>query len=69
MTALQRLERAHHPAVRRLVRRVLGDPDPKIAAAAIRTLGDIGDEWSIELLLDALRRGHGQRSRVAAELE
>jgi len=69
VTALQRLEQAHHPAVPRLIRRVLDDPDPKIAAAAIRTLGDIGDEWAIELLLDALRRGNGQRSRVAAELE
>jgi HEAT repeat protein len=69
VTALQRLERAHHPAVPRLVRRVLDDPDPTIAAAAIRTLGDIGDEWAIDLLVDALRRGHGQRSRVAAELE
>ena len=53
----------------RLVRLVLHDPDPTISAAAIRTLGDIGDEWAIELLLDALRVGHGQRSRVAAELE
>jgi HEAT repeat protein len=69
VTALQRLERAHHPAVPRLVRRVLEDPDPTIAAAAVRTLGDIGDEWAIDLLVDALRRGHGQRSRVASELE
>jgi HEAT repeat protein len=69
VTALQRLEQAHHPAVQRLIRRVLVDADPKIAAAAVRTLGDIGDEWAIDLLLDALRRGHGQRSRVASELE
>ena len=69
VTALQRLEQAHHPAVPGLIRRVLDDPDPKIAAAAIRTLGDVGDEWAIDLLLDALRRGNGQRSRVAAELE
>ena len=63
VTALKRLEQAHHPAVQRLIRRVLVDADPKIAAAAIRTLGDIGDEWAIDLLLDALRRGNGQRSR------
>jgi len=67
--ALQRLEQAHHPAVSRLIRSVLDDPDPMIAAAAIRTLGDVGDDWAIDLLLDALRRGHGQRSRLAAELE
>jgi HEAT repeat protein len=69
VAALQRLERAHHPAVPRLIRPVLDDPDPRIATAAIRTLGDIGDEWAIDLLLDALRRGFGPRSRVAAELE
>jgi HEAT repeat protein len=69
VTALQRLERAHHPAVQRLIRPVLDDPDPRIATAAIRTLGDIGDDWAIDVLLDALRRGYGPRSRVAAELE
>jgi HEAT repeat protein len=67
--ALQRLEQAHHPAVPRLIRSVLADNDPRIATAAIRTLGDIGDDWAIDLLLDVLRRGTGPRSRVAAELE
>lgn len=69
VTALQRLESAHHPAVPRLLRSVLGDPDPTIAAAAIRTLGDVGDEWAIGLLLDALRDGNSSRSRIASELE
>jgi HEAT repeat protein len=69
VSALQRLERARHPAVPRLLTRVLHDPDPTIAAAAIRTLGHVGDEWAIELLVDALRRGDGSRSRIAAELE
>jgi HEAT repeat protein len=69
VTALQRLERAHHPAVPHLVRSVLDDPDLRIATAAIRTLGDIGDDWAIELLVDALKRGDGPRSRIAAELE
>ncbi len=53
----------------RLIKPVLADSDPMIAAAAIRTLGDIGDAWAIDLLLDVLRRGHSQHSRIAAELE
>jgi HEAT repeat protein len=69
VTALQRLERAHHPAVPQLVRLVLDDPDGRIAGAAVRTLGDLGDDWAIDILVDALKRGHGSRSRVAAELE
>ena len=40
VTAVQRLERAHHRAVPRLIRPLLVDEDAKIAAAAIRTLGD-----------------------------
>jgi HEAT repeat protein len=69
VAALAQLEQAHHPAVPRLVRAVLADPDPRIAAAAIRTLGDIGDEWAIDLLISELRTGKGPRSRIAAELE
>ena len=69
VTALHRLERAHHPTVPGLVRIVLGDRDPRIANAAVKTLGDIGDDWAIDILIDALRMGHGPRSRIAAELE
>jgi HEAT repeat protein len=69
VAALQRLEQARHPAVPRLIRPVLDDPDQRIATAAIRTLGDVGDDWATDLLLDALRRGYGPRSRIAAELE
>ena len=69
VSALQRLERAHHPSAPWLVRRVLEDPDPRITNAAIRTLGDIGDDWAIDMLIDALKRGHASRSRIAAELE
>ena len=68
-SALSRLTRAGHPAARRLLRRALDDPDPERAAAAARSLGDVGDEWAIDHLLDALRAGHVQRSRVAAQLE
>lgn len=67
--ALRRLARTGHPALPALVRSVVGDPDPRIATAAIRTLGDVGDEWAIDQLVAALRRGVGSRSRVAAELE
>lgn len=56
MTALQRLERAHHPAVPRLIRSVLNDPDLRIATAAIRTLGDIGDDWAVELQRERWQR-------------
>ena len=69
VTALRRLERAHHPSVPQLIRSVLDDRDERVAAAGIRTLGDIGDDWSIDILVDALRRGQGSRSRIAAELE
>lgn len=69
VTALQRLEQAHRPEVPRLVTLVLGDADERIATAAIRTLGDIGDGWAIDVLVDALRRGDGPRSRIAAELD
>jgi len=69
VSALQRLERAHHPTVPLLVKLVLDDDDPRIAAAALRTLGDLGDDWAIDILIDAMRRGHGSRSRIAAELE
>lgn len=69
VTALQHLERAHHPAVAQLIRTVLDDADERVAAAGIRTLGDMGDDWAIDILIDALRRGQGSRSRIAAELE
>src|SRR4029450_2161176 len=64
-----RLAGAAHPAVPRLLRRAPPDSDPKIPTAAIRTLGDVGDDWAIDLLVDALRDGDGARSRIASELE
>jgi len=60
VAALARLEEAHHPAVPRLIRAVLADPDPRIAAAAVRTLGDIGDDWAIDLHV------HGSQPRSSA---
>jgi HEAT repeat protein len=69
VSALSRLARARHPAAPRLARRTLSDPDPAVARAAVRALGALGDEWAVDLLVDALRQGRGSRSRVAAELE
>ena len=69
VSALSRLTQAHHPAAPRLVRRGVTDPDSGVAVAAIRALGDLGDDWAIELLLAAIRDGHAPRSRVAAQLE
>lgn len=69
MWALTRLARAHHPAAPRLLRRALASPDPRVASAAIRSLGDLGDEWAVNVLLQALRDGVGSRSRIASELE
>jgi hypothetical protein len=69
IAALRQLERAHHPAVPGLVGPILADPDERIATAAIHTLGDVGDEWAVDILVDALKLGRGPRSRIAAELE
>jgi HEAT repeat protein len=69
VTALQRLEEAHRAEVPQLVPLVLGDPDERIATAALGTLGDIGDAWAIDLLVHAMLGGDGPRSRIAAELE
>ena len=69
VAALTRLARAHHSATPRLLRPALADPDPRIATAAVRALGDLGDDWAVDVLLSALREGVGSRSRIAAELE
>jgi HEAT repeat protein len=69
VAAITRLAHARHPAMRRILRRAVADPDPVVASAAVRALGDVGDEWAIELLLEALREGRVSRSRVASQLE
>lgn len=69
MAALARLSRARHRAAPRLLRRALASPDPRIAIAAIRGLGDLGDDFAVDVLLSALQDGRGPRSRIAAELE
>lgn len=67
--AVTRLARSRHPSTPRLVRALLCDRHPRIVDAAVRALGELGDEWAIELLVSALREGRGSRSRVAAELD
>jgi hypothetical protein len=69
VSALTRLARAHHPAAARLLQPALADRDQRVATAAIRSLGDLGDGWAIDVLVSALRSGIVPRSRVAAELE
>ena len=69
ITAVTRLARAGHPATPRLVRPLVEDPDPAFSSAAIRVLGDLGDEWAVDRLVGALKIGHGPRSRVATEIE
>lgn len=69
VSALTRLARAHHPAAQRLLHPALADRDQRVATAAIRSLGDLGDGWAIDILVSALRSGSVPRSRVAAELE
>jgi HEAT repeat protein len=69
VAALSRLGHARHRAAPRLLRRALGDSNPTVAAAAVRSLGDLGDEWAIDLLIVALRQGHVPRSQIASQLE
>jgi HEAT repeat protein len=69
VSALTRLARAHHPAAPRLLQPALADRDQRVATAAIRSLGDLGDGWAVDILVSALRSGNVPRSRVAAELE
>ena len=69
IAALDRLVHARDPALRGLVRTALADPDEKVAGAAVRALANVGDDWAVDLLLDALREGRVPRSRVAAQLE
>jgi HEAT repeat protein len=69
IAALSRLAHARHPSAPRLLRRALRDDDVSVEAAAVRALGELGDEHAVELLLEALREGRVARSRVAAQLE
>jgi HEAT repeat protein len=69
ITALNRLAGMRHPASPHLLNKALDADHPQVVAAAIRDLGALGDEWAIELLVEALRDGRASRSRIAAQLE
>jgi HEAT repeat protein len=69
IAALDRLVRARDPSVRSLLRTALSDPNEEVAAAGVRALAEVGDDWAVDMLLDALREGRVPRSRVAAQLE
>lgn len=69
ITALNRLARMEHPATPHVLYHALWGEDEKAAAAAVRSLGALGNPWAIELLVIALRGGRVPRSRVAAQLE
>jgi HEAT repeat protein len=69
ITALNRVVGMRHPVSPHLLHKALYDDDPEVVAAAVRDLGALGDEWAIELLVEALRQGRAARSRVAAQLD
>lgn len=69
VAALRELVRAGHPRSKALLRRALRDPDRDVATAAVRALGDQGDEHAATALLDALRRDRAPRSRIATQLD
>jgi HEAT repeat protein len=69
ISALNRLAGMRHPASPHLLRKALLDSDSDVVAAAIRDLGALGDDWAVELLVEALREGRASRSRIAAQLE
>jgi HEAT repeat protein len=69
IAALDRLVHARDPAMRGLLRAAISDPDEKVAAAGVRALAGVGDDWAVDVLLDALREGRVPRSRVASQLE
>jgi HEAT repeat protein len=69
ISALRRLARARDPRSRRLLHRALADGDSDIVGAAVRSLGEIADDWAVDELLAALIAGTHPRSRVATQLE
>jgi HEAT repeat protein len=69
LTALGQLAEMRHPASTHLLLKALSDRDVEMVTGAIEILGSLGDEWAIEVLVDALRQGRGERAQIAAQLE
>jgi HEAT repeat protein len=69
IAAINQLAGMRHPATPHVLYHALWHSDAHVAAAAIRSLGALGDPWAMELLVAALRDGRVPRSRVAAQLE
>lgn len=69
IAALRALARSRHPAARWSLRRALADSDRDVAGAAVRALGDVADDWAVDLLVQALRENRSSRALAAAQLE
>ncbi len=54
---------------RALLLRALADDDPEVVGAAVRALGEVGEEWAVDELIGVLRAGTHSRSRVATQLD
>jgi HEAT repeat protein len=69
VAALRILARGRSEAAIPLLERALESEDEEVVAAAVATLGELGDLRSAELLVSALRRNVFGRSRIAAQLD
>lgn len=69
ISALRTLVHANEPRARLLLRRALADDDPDVVGAAVRLLGELGDDWAVGELIETLQNGSFARSRVATQLD
>ncbi len=69
ISALRTLVHAGEPRARLLLRRALADDDQDVVGAAVRLLGELGDDWAVGELIETLQNGSYARSRVATQLD
>ncbi len=69
ITALHLLVRERHPESHALLDRALLDPDREVVGAAVRALGELGDDWAARTLVETLKENRYPRSRVASQLD